>query len=353
MIKHNTTSSVISPFNPIVSLNPKVRKRVNDEFIAPIIQQFFSDKGGINSFAELDPDKLKTDVEFLDFTAQENFVKSYVYKELMNEISKGIDGKVNFKPRYLISFDTDLTEYEVSNKNYPNSSKRIKYGVIRLGEEPILYYIYVELQELINFIKKLPVEIETTENEKIAETAESKRNRLVDELIGKKHRELINVEEVRKNDIYKEISRLNAIRNQELHGESGKLRINLSWNTTDDLDLHIDIEGGKKINYSNKTEEYNGSIGTLDIDANAGNPISNPEENVNWDIIPKGKHTVLVDLFSDREKRNQVPFTIFIENGEDSRVYISFVKSAGIDKTRKVVEFELKNGIIEFKELIN
>jgi DNA-binding protein len=351
MIKHNSASSAISPFNPIVSLNPKVRKRVNDEFIHPIISQFFSDKGGVNSFVELDSDKLKTDIEFKE---ELNFVKTYIYKELMNAISKGIDGKVNFKPRYLISFDTDLTDYEVSGKNYPNSSKRIKYGVIRLGKKPILYYIYLDLQELISFIKKLPIEVEIVENEKFVETAESIRNRLMDELVAKQHRKFISAINADEKEREKEeLKRLMALSKQTLQGESGKLRVNLSWNTTDDLDLHIDIEGGRKINYNNKTEEYNGSIGTLDIDANTGgNIVSNPQENVNWYIIPMGKHTVSVDLFSDREKRNEIPFTIFIENGEDSRVYNSFVKNEGIHKTKKVVEFESNNGVIVFRELI-
>ncbi len=138
-----------------------------------------------------------------------------------------------------------------------------------------------------------------------------------------------------------------------MQGERGSLRINLSWNTTDDLDLHISTEGGRKIDYQNKVLEYNGSIGRLDVDANAGNTlVSNPQENVNWDVIPNGKHTVSVNFYNDREKTGRVSFTVTVENGDESRIYHSFVESSGANKTRQIVEFEIKNGALVFNELM-
>ena len=124
-----------------------MRKLVNEFFILPIVQNFFSDKGGIANFRELDPDKLKTEIEFERI---ENYVKTYIYKEIIDEIEK--QGKVVvFKAKYVITFDKDLTNYQ--------EEKNIKYGVIRLGNQPILYYIYIDLQELIRFIKAQPDEI--------------------------------------------------------------------------------------------------------------------------------------------------------------------------------------------------
>jgi len=363
MIKHNSASSVISPFNPIVTLNPKMRKKVNEEFIKPILERFFSDKGGIAVFSELDPDKLKTEVEFSNLEEQESFVKTYVYKELMNEISKNQNGDVSFSPKYLISFDRDLTRYKRDANKYPYrdifsqtqyKEKDIRYGVIRLGNVTILYFIYVELQELIRFVKSLPNEMDATEAEKTTETPENRRNRLIDELVAKQYRLWVSTPINQKEGVKAELDRLVRLSQQKLQGGSGSLRINLSWNTTDDLDLHISTEGGKKIDYQNKILEYNGAIGKLDVDANAGGTIvSNPQENVNWDIIPRGKHTVSVNFYNDREKRGGVPFTIFIENGYESRVYNSLVESAGVNKTRQIVEFELENGNLTFKELMH
>ncbi len=146
MIKHNSASSVISLFNPVVSLKSQIRQRVNEEFIYPILEDFFKDKGGIDSYEELDPDKIKTEIEFQDTI--ESYVKSYVYKEVMNTISKNKDGTINFKPRYVVSFDQDLTDFQ--------EKMGIKYGELRLGNAPILYFIYIDLQELIRFIKSIP-----------------------------------------------------------------------------------------------------------------------------------------------------------------------------------------------------
>jgi hypothetical protein len=353
MIKHNSASSVVSPFNPIISLNPIVRKRVNENFIKPILELFFLDIGGIEQYRELNPDKLKTEVEFSNLEEQESFVKTYVYKELINEIAKNKNGEVVFHPKYLISFDSDLTEYEISPKKYPYTEENIRYGVIRMGNIPILYFIYIDLQELIRYIKTLPKEIETTEQEKNIETIESRRTQLIDELVAKQYRTYINAPEEEKQTAQRELERLIMLSKEKLHGDRGSLRINLSWSTTDDLDLHIYTEGGKKIDYQNKILEYNGSIGKLDIDANAGAPIiSNPQENVNWDLIPNGKHIVSVSLYADREKIGKVPFTIYIENGDESRIYNSFVESTGVNKIRHVVEFELLHGTLTFNELI-
>lgn len=146
MIKHNSASSVLSLFNPVVSLKLEVRKIVNEEFIYPILVDFFKDKGGIDSYEELHPDKIKTEIEFQDTI--ESYVKSYVYKEVMNTISKNNDGTINFKPRYVVSFDQDLTDFQ--------EERGIKYGKLRLGNAPILYFIYIDLQELIRFIKSIP-----------------------------------------------------------------------------------------------------------------------------------------------------------------------------------------------------
>ncbi len=151
MIKHDTASSVISICNPVVSLNSQVRQIVNEEFIYPILEDFFKDKGGINSYEELDPDKIKTEIEFKKKDPIESYVKSYVYKEVMNTISKNDDGTINFKPRYVVSFDQDLTNFK--------EERGIKYGELRLGNAAILYFIYIDLQELIRFIKNLPIDV--------------------------------------------------------------------------------------------------------------------------------------------------------------------------------------------------
>lgn len=359
MIKHNSASSVISPYNPIVALNPQMRKQVNDSFIIPIIELFFSTKGGIDNFNPLDADKLMTEIEFCDLGKE--FVRPYLYAELMTRISKNEEGKILFKPRYVLSFDRDLTEDEEDENKYPYQlifqdseykEENIRFGVIRLGTAPILYIIFIELQEVIRFIKRLPYSVPQSQIEKIEISSEERRKELISQLIAKQEMKLRNTPNYR-TVFEEEISRLYNLSTQELQGEQGKLRINLSWSTTDDLDLHIENEFGGKIDYQNKILELDGSIGKLDIDANAGtNLVSNPQENIVWDIVPCGKHTISVNLYSDREKRGRIPFIIFIDKGEDSRIYHSYVENTITHKRRNVVSFEFLNGKLGFEELL-
>lgn len=358
MIKHNSATSVISPFNPIVSLNAQMRKKVNETFITPIIEHFFTNKGGIEQFKPLDVDKLKTEVEFTNF--EEEFVKPYLYNELMTEIEKDEDGNIIFKPRYLISFDEDLTDYDKDENQYPYKSifaasnkkeKNIRYGVLRLGEAPILYIIYIELQEIIRYIKTLSYTEPKDEETKINLSPEDRRNELINQLVAKQERRIHNASEDEVDKERKELNRLRSLSQEVLQGERGKLRVNLSWSTTDDLDLHIENEKGSVIYFQNKVVEYKGAIGKLDVDANAGaNLVSNPQENISWDIIPEGKHTIYVNLYKDREKKGKITFYIFIDNGEDSRLYESYVESNGINK-RSIASFEYKNHKLEIEKL--
>lgn len=354
-IKHNSPSSVLSQFNPIASLKPKTRKAVNERFILPILQSFFANKGGIDNFTELDPDKLKTEIEFAPKEGKtENFVKTYIYKEIIDEISKQ-GKKVVFQPKYVITFDEDLANFKIDETIYPYNAifninspdtNHIKYGVIRLGDAPILYYILIDLQQLIKFIKTLPEEID------VSETEEDKRTKLFDTVIFEKTSRLENITDPQKRDkLKKEIEHLSNLKKENLQGQSGKLRINLAWNTTDDLDLHIETPNGTIISYQKKTVEYQGVIGELDIDKNAGNDlVSNPQENISFNAMPIGEHKIYVNLYAIRE-RNEVPFTITIipENGE-GRIFNKTIVGKGTNKN--VATFECKNEELEFKELV-
>lgn len=355
----------------MLALHPKVRKEVNERFIQPILETFFKGKKGANgeygigNFEALDADRLKTEIEFQQ---EENYVQNYVYAELIKEIRKDDNGKVIFKPKYSITFDYDLTYsridwYSPNQVNYPYNKifnvtdkieKQIRYGTIRLGDAPILYVIFIDFQEVLRFIKK---EIKAnfdneTESVKVVEAPETKKERLFDTVIQQTQRKLRETNDsLAKETLHQELNRLNYLRDEPLQGTAGKLRVNLAWNTTDDLDLHVETPNGV-ISYNKKTVEYQGIIGELDIDKNAsGEFVSNPQENVNWDSMPLGKHTIKVHLFRSREQI-KVPFTITVlnENG-DGRIYNDYVE-VGNHEIRKVATFEFTNGELIFENLV-
>ncbi len=354
----------------MLALHPKMRREVNERFIQPILETFFKDKKGakgecgIANFEALDVDRLKTEIEFQQ---EENYVQNYIYAELIKDIQKDNNGKVIFKTRYSISFDWDLTYYRMdgfknSPKNYPykqifgdikKEEKQIRYGALRLGDTPILYIIFIDFQEVLKFIKKgIEVNFDNeTESVKVVEEPEIKKERLFDTVIQQTQRKLRETtDSAAKERLRQELNRLNYLRDEPLQGTAGKLRVNLAWNTTDDLDLHVETPNGT-ISYNKKIVEYQGVIGELDIDKNAsGEFVSNPQENVNWDSIPLGKHTIRVNLYKSREKA-KVPFTITVlnENG-DGRIYNSYVE-VGTIPNRSVASFEFTNGKLIFDDI--
>jgi len=372
MIKYNASNNVISPFNPILALHPQMRKEVNEHFIQPILEVFFKDKKGasgelgIENFEALDADRLKTEMEF---QKEDNYVQNYVYAELIKEIRKDNEGKIIFKPRYSISFDWDLTTYynrmdrvKKNLKNYPykqifkdlgKEEKQIRYGTLRLGEVPILYVIFIDFQEVLRFIKKREINLKNDiEFVKVEESPKEKKERLFDSVIQQTQRKLRETtDSLTEETLKQQLNRLTFLLDEPLQGTAGKLRVNLAWNTTDDLDLHIETPNGK-IFYGNKVVEYQGVIGELDVDKNAGGePVSNPQENINWDSMPVGRHIIKVHFFKSREQ-TKVPFTITVlnENG-DGRIYNSYVE-AGTLPNKKIASFIFENDTLIFEDLV-
>lgn len=100
----------------------------------------------------------------------------------------------------------------------------------------------------------------------------------------------------------------------------GFLRVSLSWNNTDDLDLHIIEPGGYEIEFLNKRLQ-SPSGGVLDLDANGGDGMRNdPAENVIWVNPPTigGTFKVVVNQYSVRSTSNS-GFEVEIEC--DGQIY--------------------------------
>lgn len=102
-------------------------------------------------------------------------------------------------------------------------------------------------------------------------------------------------------------------------GKTGKLEVTLTWNTTDDLDLHVVCPGGT----INHMEQTSCSGGHLDIDRNAGATVSDPVEHVVWaQNPPPGEYKVQVKMY----KRNgngtaPIKFMIEVKDGDETRQF--------------------------------
>ena len=80
--------------------------------------------------------------------------------------------------------------------------------------------------------------------------------------------------------------------------QDGPMTISLIWFDKNDLDLHVLCPDGKRIWF----REKEGGGGKLDVDRNAGEPLTvTPVENVSWaDTPPRGRYKVFVQLFEHR-----------------------------------------------------
>lgn len=135
----------------------------------------------------------------------------------------------------------------------------------------------------------------------------------------------------------------------ETLGGRGSLKINLKWNTYDDLDLHVTDPDNHEIYYSNKSATCQGVIGKLDIDANAGNHKSKtPQENIFWDDkAPLGLYSVDVVYFSKKDIIDKVDYivTIYPEKGMAKTFTGSFYHP---NEKNNIVKFKISEVGIEY-----
>ena len=121
------------------------------------------------------------------------------------------------------------------------------------------------------------------------------------------------------------------------------MKINLKWNTYDDLDLHVFDPDGFEIYYGKKQHQCQEVLGQLDIDANAGSSHTRtPQENIFWEDgknAPVGHYRVSVVYFSKKDTFNSVPFTVTVYPGKgETKVFTGIVYNA--KDRREIIEFD-------------
>ena len=136
-------------------------------------------------------------------------------------------------------------------------------------------------------------------------------------------------------------------------GGRGSLKVNLKWNTYDDLDLHVIDPDGVEIYYSSKEHRCQDVLGKLDIDANAGSSHTRtPQENIFWEDgknAPLGRYMVFVEYYAKKDTFAEVPFTVTVypDKGQ-SKVFTGIMYNAK-DK-RDIVVFDYSENGISYVE---
>lgn len=143
---------------------------------------------------------------------------------------------------------------------------------------------------------------------------------------------------------------IHSIQDSNLEGSNGLCRINLKWNTADDLDLHLVLPGGnmdsdKDIYYNHMRSEYNGGVCALDHDAIPNNEGENPQENIVWNhLLPDGQYKVKVKLFSKKSNVNSIPFSITVFTGKYVKTELYHFNNAQKGNVIDIITLTFRNG---------
>ena len=143
---------------------------------------------------------------------------------------------------------------------------------------------------------------------------------------------------------------INSIKDTELLGLNGLFRINLKWDTEDDLDLHLILPNGvidsnNDIYYSNKQVEYMGGRCFLDHDAIPANGDTNPQENIIWENkLPDGEYDVMVKLYSKLSNLSRIPFSVTVFAGKYVNPEVFYFNNPIEKQVIRIATIKFKNG---------
>jgi len=148
MIFNFINHRIESSFNIGLSIKEDSHKIV-EEYFRKIFIQFCQDlKLEIYFLCELPFEAIFTDVEFNKHIPDENeesFTNRTFYPKVFGDIKKQETGKIDFHTKFCFTMDKTLaTSITISD---------IHYGSLNLGSKPVLFYLWVDVQEIIELLK--------------------------------------------------------------------------------------------------------------------------------------------------------------------------------------------------------
>ena len=123
--------------------------------------------------------------------------------------------------------------------------------------------------------------------------------------------------------------------NIDLSGKS--LSFSLTWNNTNDLDLHVQTPNKDWLYYRKKRKTGLGA-GSLDVDKNASKLTTRPVENISFGNAIAGQYNASVSIYANRSPSNEsyTNYTLIIyQNGQPVKIHSDRIKNTEI-KGRRV-----------------
>jgi len=112
---------------------------VNQQFIEPLVSRFFKTHGVEKYFAL----KAELSISDKDFKSMDF---SYYYNVVMSKVEKN-NGIVAFETAYIVTIDEKSCSLSCEHTG-------MKYDVMKMNNRPVLYFIYVPVEMILDFLRK-------------------------------------------------------------------------------------------------------------------------------------------------------------------------------------------------------
>ncbi|NOQ13787.1 MAG: hypothetical protein GQ583_04805 [Methyloprofundus sp.] len=125
----------------VTYLSVKNNEYLNKALIDPLVDNFFRERKIVNYQSIIE----NADISDLDYSKKDKFFE-YLYSYIFNDIYKK-DGKVEVVTKYCITLDKE---------NCPQKCEKteIFYDEFLLYDQPVFYFIYLDIQDIFNFLRK-------------------------------------------------------------------------------------------------------------------------------------------------------------------------------------------------------
>lgn len=135
-----------SAYIPQVTFRNDVQTKAVDHLIESIVSRF-CDAKELREPKKIEPSDAITDLDFKQTgdDGRPAIRFDYIYRVVMKDARK-VDGKIDHAA-YTLTFDHELTPQKCETTG-------IHYGSLNLAGQPVLYYIRLELSELIKEARK-------------------------------------------------------------------------------------------------------------------------------------------------------------------------------------------------------
>lgn len=110
---------------------------INQNYILPVVNNFFLQRKIIN-YTLIENQEIFNDLDFFEYEFE------YFYDFVLSDIKKLEDGSIDFKIKYIISFD------KIFCNDFCDVTKTF-YKALFIDNYPCLYFIYIDFHDLIKF----------------------------------------------------------------------------------------------------------------------------------------------------------------------------------------------------------